>query len=187
MILPKVLSWNLESYMNRAIIKANKEKSMRKVFYSILLIAFGCSTSQTPSAEKPWDNGKVVVSANGRFLQHENGAPFFWLGDTGWLLIAKLNREEAESYLENRRELGFNVIQVMVLHEIPQVNFYGDFALVGADVIKPKVTPGSDPNDPVQYDFWDHLHYIVKTAEHRLLILLGKKRMETIGSLCLMT
>ena len=37
-------------------------------------------------AGKPWDNGKLKVSDNQRYLQFENGQPFFWLGETGWLL-----------------------------------------------------------------------------------------------------
>ena len=31
-------------------------------------------------AGKPWDNGKLKVSDNQRYLQFENGQPFFWLG-----------------------------------------------------------------------------------------------------------
>ena len=139
---------------------------MNRVFFLFLLFVLGCNTtSQKSGPTKPWDNGKVNVSPNGRFLQHENSEPFFWLGDTGWLLFAKLNREEVETYLENRRQLGFNVVQVMVLHAIPQVNFYGDSALVGMDPAKPKITSGSDPKDSLQYDFWDHVDYTVKTAE----------------------
>jgi len=56
----------------------------------------------------------LKVSENGRFLKYENGKPFFWPGDTGWLLYEKLNREEAERYLSDRSEKGFNVIQVML-------------------------------------------------------------------------
>ena len=52
----------------------------------------------------------------------ETGQPFFWLGDTAWLLLTKRNREEAETYLKNRRRKGFNVIQVMVLQNILLVN-----------------------------------------------------------------
>ncbi|MCB0576501.1 MAG: DUF4038 domain-containing protein, partial [Saprospiraceae bacterium] len=36
------------------------------------------------------------VSANKHNLEDGRGKPFFWLGDTGWLLFSKLNREEAE-------------------------------------------------------------------------------------------
>lgn len=59
---------------------------------------------------------------NHRFLTYSDGKPFFWLGDTGWLLFSKLNCEEAEKYLENRAEKGFNVIQAMVLHELKVTN-----------------------------------------------------------------
>ena len=50
-------------------------------------------------AGKPWDNGKLKVSDNQRYLQFENGQPFFWLGETGWLLPERLDRAEAEWYL----------------------------------------------------------------------------------------
>ena len=51
-----------------------------------------------------WDNGKLAVSENGRYLQHANGRPFFWLGDTCWLLVQKLNRDEDQNLL--RRPQG---------------------------------------------------------------------------------
>ncbi len=40
---------------------------------------FGCSTEENTKTYIPWDNGKLVVSEEGRYLKHENGAPFFWL------------------------------------------------------------------------------------------------------------
>src|SRR5690349_7122251 len=108
----------------------------------------------TPTAEP---TGKLQVSGNGRYLQTAAGKPFFWLGDTGWLLFNKLKREEAETYLEDRRKKGFNVIQVMVLHQVPAVNVYGDSALVHGNVARPLVTKGNLPTEPAQYDFWDHV------------------------------
>jgi hypothetical protein len=41
------------------------------------------------------------ITDNHRYLETETGNPFFWLGDTGWLLFTKLTREEAEKYFEN--------------------------------------------------------------------------------------
>jgi len=41
----------------------------------------------------------LKVSGNQRFLVDEKDNPFFWLGDTGWLLFSKLNREEDENYI----------------------------------------------------------------------------------------
>lgn len=79
----------------------------------------------------------LKISENNRYIQTENGDPFFWLGDTGWLLFSKLTREEAEKYLEDRRQKGFNVIQVMVLHSVKNaVNVYGDTAVIDSKIDK---------------------------------------------------
>lgn len=101
----------------------------------------------------------------------ENGDPFFWLGDTGWLLFAKLNREEAERYLANRANKGFNVIQVMVLHDLEMTNTYGDSALINGDIRFPSVTEGSIFGQPEAYDFWDHLDYIIELADQKGLYM----------------
>ncbi len=50
-------------------------------------------------AERPWAHGDLRVSDNGLYLQHSDGTPFFWLGDTGWLLPQRLHRDEADHYL----------------------------------------------------------------------------------------
>ena len=88
--------------------------------------------------------GRIMISGNNRYFTDENGDPFFWLGDTGWLLFAKLNRQDAEKYLENRSQKGFNVIQVMVLHTLSSVNVYGDSALVNKDISMPRITRGNN-------------------------------------------
>lgn len=108
--------------------------------------------------------GRLKVSANKRFFTTANGKPFFWLGDTGWLLFSKMNREDAETYLENRRRLGFNVVQVMGIHSVGSVNIYGDSALINRNVGTPKLTPGNSFDDKEAYDFWDHVDYIVDVA-----------------------
>ena len=33
--------------------------------------------------------GGLQVSANGRYLQHRDGTPFLWLGDTWWMGLSK--------------------------------------------------------------------------------------------------
>lgn len=107
----------------------------------------------------------LKISDNKRFLATENGDPFFWLGDTGWLLFSKLTREEAEKYLEDRRLKGFNVIQVMVLHSVRDaVNVYGDTALIDNKIDQPLTTPGNSFENLGQYDFWDHIDYVIDLA-----------------------
>ena len=150
-----------------------KPKTMKMMLSIIVVLACaGCGGSGEDSpAEFPWDNGPLRVSENGRFLEHENGDPFFLLGDTGWLAPRKLDRAEIETYLENRRNKGYNFVQVMVLHTHPMVNAYGDTALAGTRPFRPGTTPGNNPDDPAEYDYWDHLDYIVETAESKGLYM----------------
>jgi len=134
-----------------------------KIFFLSMacLMTFACK-------EKPHFGDKsLLISENGRYLTTGNGEPFFWLGDTGWLLFSKLNREEANTYLEDRKQKGFNVIQVMVLHEVPSVNIYGDSSIINKDVSKPAITKGNDFKDSKAYDFWDHVDYIIDLAEKK--------------------
>ncbi len=107
---------------------------------------------------------EIKVSPNKRYFEVNNNQPFFWLGDTGWLLFSKLKRDEAEKYLETRRQQGFNVIQVMVIHDIKEVNAYGDSALVSSNIAKPKVTTGNNPENAAEYDYWDHIDWIADRA-----------------------
>ncbi len=61
----------------------------------------------------------LSISENGKYFMKDNN-PFFWLGDTAWLLFRKCSREEAWQYLRNRKELGYNVIQVSLMHAHPK-------------------------------------------------------------------
>lgn len=79
---------------------------------------------------------RIVVSENRGFLVTESGKPFFWLADTAWELFHRLTIEEAELYLENRRERGFNVIQAVALAEFDGLqtpNAYGELPLTDLD------------------------------------------------------
>jgi len=48
------------------------------------------------STSASWPRG---VDPTGRYLVDADGKPFFWLGDTAWLLSQIPNREDAEHYL----------------------------------------------------------------------------------------
>jgi len=105
----------------------------------------------------------LSISANHRYLE-AGGKPFFWLGDTAWLLLSRLNREETEQYLATRQRQGFNVVQVMVLHTSKMTNRYDAPALVDGDPGRPRTTPGKDPVKAGEYDYWDHLDWVVERA-----------------------
>jgi hypothetical protein len=56
----------------------------------------------------------IQVSDNGRYFIAGNNQPFFWLGDTGWPLLAEYSKSDAEKYLDNRAQKGFTVIQCVL-------------------------------------------------------------------------
>ncbi len=98
---------------------------------------------------------KLEISSDQRHIVYQDGKPFFWLGDTAWELFHRLNRDEADLYLENRAEKGFTVIQAVVLAELDGLNDpdpYGEKPLNDNDPAKPNVA------------YFAHVDYIVKKA-----------------------
>ena len=83
-----------------------------------------------------YKHGPLKIAADGRHFEHADGTPFFWLGDTAWLLFSKLNRDETVRYLDNRAAKGFNVIQVMTLNDPHMKTVTGIPALVDGDPAK---------------------------------------------------
>ena len=45
---------------------------------------------------------KLKVSPNGRYFVDQTGKPFFYLGDTAWLLFQRFEAKEADDYLKDR-------------------------------------------------------------------------------------
>ena len=44
------------------------------------VLSLSAVAQQKSQTVKPWEHGRLRVSDNQRFLQHEDGTPFFWLG-----------------------------------------------------------------------------------------------------------
>ena len=103
-----------------------------------------------------WSAPILKVSENQRFLVKTDGTPFFYLADTAWELLHRLNREDAEKYLRRRAEQGFTVIQTVVLAELDGLetpNAYGEVPL-----------RNNDPTQPNER-YFEHVDWIVKKAE----------------------
>ena len=133
----------------------------------LLLLTLATSAAAQKKTQKtyiPWSNGKLVVSEEGRYLKHENGTPFFWLGETGWLLPERLNRDEAEYYLEQCKRRGYNVIQVQTLNNVPSMNIYGQYSMTDGYNFK-------NINQKGVYGYWDHMDYIIRTAAKKGLYI----------------
>ncbi|MET0463829.1 MAG: glycoside hydrolase family 140 protein [Chitinophagaceae bacterium] len=134
---------------------------IKKAFYTLV----GLLLAVVMNAQSNMSPMKISSSKRGFTV---DGKPFFWLGDTGWLLFVKLNRAETIQYLDTRKQQGYNVIQVMVVHDVKKAaNQYGDSALINNDVSKPLVTPGNNPDNAAEYDFWDHVDFVVDEAAKR--------------------
>ncbi len=105
---------------------------------------------------------RLCVSDNRRFLQDENGRPFFWLGDTAWELFHRRDLEEAAAYLQNRRGLGFNLIQAVAVPELAgltQPNRNGDLPFTDLD-----------PAQPVDA-YFDHVDRVIQLAADKELYI----------------
>ena len=138
-------------------------KKFKILPFLLLLLSLSTSVAAQKKTQKtyiPWSNGKLVVSEEGRYLKHENGTPFFWLGETGWLLPECLNREEAAYYLENCKQAGYNVVQIQTMNQVPSINIYGQYSLPDGFNFKNIDKKGV-------YGYWDHMDYIIKTAEKK--------------------
>jgi hypothetical protein len=132
----------------------------------LITAVFICVFSNMIEAqEKKWNgpsvdfkHGNLKVSENKHFLVFEDGTPFFYLGDTGWELFHRLNKQETEKYLENRRSKGFTVIQAVALAELDGLN-----------------TPNAEGNKPLLNNnpltpnekYFEHVDWVIKKAEEK--------------------
>jgi hypothetical protein len=121
------------------------------------------------------DNAKAEIppaiwpDQSGRRLVDSDGKAVFLLGEALWAAAWKMSRSEFVEYLENRRRLKFNAIGIIAFSQwyaLP--NIYGDmpFSVIDNDWDTSDfiVTPGNDAAEMGEYDYWDHLDYIIDRA-----------------------
>src|SRR5437867_7567519 len=109
------------------------------------LLIVVCGNAATPDTvpTRSVKNVKLRVSPNGRYFVDQDGRPFFYLGDTAWLIFQRLNRQEIEEYLKDRADKGFTVIQAYVLrglsarHPDGPASLLGETPLIDRDPTKP--------------------------------------------------
>jgi hypothetical protein len=98
---------------------------------------------------------RLGVSSDGRHLATPEGRPLFWLADTAWELLHRLNREGAGHYLKTLAAQGFTAIQTVILSEensLKTPNAYGELPLLEMD-----------PRRPNERCF-EHVDYVVRKA-----------------------
>jgi hypothetical protein len=131
------------------------------LFFLLVTTITGLALCQENSWKGPsvdFKHGNLKVSENRHFLQFGDGTPFFYLGDTGWELFHRLNKDETEKYLENRRSKGFTVIQAVALAELDGLN------TPNAEGNKPLIN--NNPLTPNE-KYFEHVDWVVKKAEEK--------------------
>jgi len=101
---------------------------------------------------------KLKVSKNGRTFVDQHDRPFFYLGDTCWLLFQRLNREETDEYLKDRAEKGFTVIQAYLLRGLDKRHPDGPTSLLGEPPLLDR-----DPTKP-NPAYFKHVDEVVDRA-----------------------
>ena len=116
------------------------------------------------AAAKSVKGMQLKVSANGRYFVDQDGKPFFYLGDTCWLLFQRLNRDEVEEYLKDRAGKGFTVIQAYVIRGLGKRHPDGNSSLLGE-------TPFIDRDAPRPNEaFFKNVDYVVNRANELGLV-----------------
>jgi len=128
----------------------NKEVAKCNALSAVLLVSVAVIPARVAGAANA-----LQVGPTHRYLEYEDGSPFFYLGDTAWELFHRLDREEADRYLRNRSQKGFTVIQAVVLAQLGGLtdpNPYGHIPLQDKDPTRPNEA------------YFKHVDYIVDRA-----------------------
>jgi len=181
MILKMFKRWQKPAIMS--VVKGKKQFKFLSApggcvtVLSVMILALGCKPGQQKQkAENKNHRDSVVfpirISDNHRYFVDQKGTAFFWLGDTGWLLLSQLNQQQVTAYLEDRRRKGFNVIQVMVIHDLAEKNVFGKKALINNDLSKPDTMRAyAGTSDTLNY--WQVLDsLVIKAGKNNMLVAL---------------
>jgi hypothetical protein len=132
---------------------------------ALLTGVYGKSATPDDALARSVKNLKLRVSANGRYFVDQDGKPFFYLGDTCWLLFQRPNREEVDEYLKDRAAKGFTVIQAYVLRGLGEKHPDGNSSLLDATPFIER-----DPTRPNE-EFFKNVDYVVNRANELGLVM----------------
>ncbi|TWT68546.1 apiosidase-like domain-containing protein [Crateriforma conspicua] len=85
---------------------------MRATFLGLIVLSLSCSHAS--AVQFP-----LRVSHNGRHLVDQQGAPFFVLCDTAWILNEATTLQQARIYLDNCAEKEFSVVHAAIYFDGP--------------------------------------------------------------------
>jgi hypothetical protein len=107
----------------------------------------------------------LSVSPGQRHLVDHDGTPFLIQGEAAWSLLVQLTREEAETYLEDRRRRGFNLLMVNLIE-----HFFSDHPPSDVYGTQPFQSAGdfSTPNP----EYFSRAQQIVRIAAAKGIVIL---------------
>jgi hypothetical protein len=148
--------------------------TMKRIFSLLPFLALFNTYGQSPE--------RLVVSrTNPHLLETVSGKPVFLNSYTLWYLLRNGSREDIREMVAFCKENKFNMIAIMILDFDNNPldagrSFYGSSAFSKddkglPDPLKPLITEGNDPGKAGEYDFWDHLDYVIElTAKNGMYI-----------------
>jgi hypothetical protein len=101
----------------------------------------------------------LQASPNGRYLVDQQGTPFLYQAHTGWLIFSQLTLAEAQAYLTERQQQGYNTIQVQISFNPDSANRAGQRPLQNDDFTR--------PNEP----YFAHVERVVRVADSLGILL----------------
>jgi len=111
-------------------------------------------------------HGFLKTSQNGHYLIHEDGHPFFYLGDTAWEITWKSDSTEFLQYLDDRKKKGFSAIQIVAMtHQNHRLKAYGVQNRYGEPFFLNEDFSMFNPR------YFDYLDFIVRKANDSGLLV----------------
>ncbi|MEM9675565.1 MAG: DUF4038 domain-containing protein [Bacteroidota bacterium] len=163
------------SYRTEITVVGNS--GSREVSSSSSKEASMCSTSSSTLEQLISQEGyqktdsRLKVAENQRLILWSDGAPFLFLSQTLWSMARRLTREEIINVLDICEAQGFTAIQFIAHAHYMGANRYGDIPFEDENFACPRITLGNNPEDSVEYDWWDHVEFIVQESMKRGMVV----------------
>lgn len=125
-----------------------------------------------------------VSHINPHLFETVSGIPVFLNNYTAWQLIKNGTREEIAELINICKDQKFNMISSVLFNNLNSVSYRNDTSVYGRlpflfdslgnpDPLRPDITQGNDTKVLGQYDYWDHVDYVIElAAENEMYITL---------------
>ena len=126
---------------------------------SALLLSCGGGDENPTSTPATAYSYPLTVAPTARHVVDQSAKPFLLVGDAAWSLIAAVSDEDAEFYLENRKQHGFTAVLVNLLESKFAPNAPANFYGVTAFNEKPFTTP--------REEYFGHVDNVLRMAAEK--------------------